>query len=345
MDKIKIAIVGYGGMGAYHAQSLSGCGLFIPSAYDIDAERCKIAAEHGYEVYPDYKAAAADEAVECVLIATPNDSHRFYTEYFLRAGKHVVCEKPAAVNARDFRAMVGCERKSGKKLIVHQNRRWDADYLTVREVIGSGMVGKVFNIESRVMGSNGIPGGWRKLRTQGGGMMLDWGVHMLDQLLLINKTKITGVQCVMSYNEGYEVDDGFKVLIKFADSMDALVEVQTNCLQPLPRWSVFGQGGTATVADWSLNGSVIVPVYSDKEIQGMVAGNGFTKTMAYRPPDSKETWPLPKIEKESFPFYKHLYDVIRKGANPLIANAEVLRVIVLMEEAFRAARRVKRVKI
>ena len=76
---------------------------------------------------------------------------------------------------------------------VHQNRRWDEDYLTIKRIYDEGRLGRVFKIESRVHGSRGIPSDWRNQKAYGGGMVLDWGIHLLDQLLMMVKEPVVSV--------------------------------------------------------------------------------------------------------------------------------------------------------
>lgn len=118
-----------------------------------------------------------------MLVATPNDAHLPYVLKAAECGKNVIVEKPAALSGAEAERMYAAAEKAGIVFSPHQNRRWDDDYLSVRSIYESGEIGKVYRIESRVMGSNGIPGAWRRIKSQGGGMMLDWGVHLIDQML------------------------------------------------------------------------------------------------------------------------------------------------------------------
>src|SRR5699024_4915381 len=152
-------------------------------------------------------------------IATPNDSHKDLSIKALQAGKHVVCEKPVTMNTQEFDEIIEVAREENKVFMVHQNRRWDPDFLLVRDLFEKRIVGDIFQIESRVHGANGIPGDWRHTKEQGGGMLLDWGVHLLDQLLWLIDSPIVDVKVDMSYILGNEVDDGFLVYITFENGI------------------------------------------------------------------------------------------------------------------------------
>lgn len=188
MKKLNLAIVGYGGMGSLHRQQLSreNAKFEISGIFDIDASRYAAARENGIENYDRFHSKeeiAADASTDAVLIATPNDSHLEYVTFFAQAGKHIICEKPVALSSDEYAQMLEVCDKNKVVLMVHQNRRWDPDFLTVKKMYDKNALGKFCRIESRVQGANGIPGDWRKFEEKGGGMMLDWGVHLIDQMV------------------------------------------------------------------------------------------------------------------------------------------------------------------
>ena len=81
----------------------------------------------------------------------------------------------------------------------------------VQDILASGLLGKLERVESYVMGANGIPGGWRKIKAHGGGMMLDWGVHLIDQAVVMFGGAPDSIYCSYSFAQGFDVDDGFKL--------------------------------------------------------------------------------------------------------------------------------------
>ena len=177
---MNLVIIGYGGMGGYHAGCLKSYSESAPEApvevvgvYDIDPERAAAGEKAGYKAYKSPEEIWADKAVDAVLIATPNDVHAAYVEAAAKAGKHIICEKPIGMSVKEAEEMYDAAEKAGVVFEVHQNRRWDDDYLTVKNIVDNELAGEAYLIESRVMGGNGIPGAWRKERARGGGMMLD----------------------------------------------------------------------------------------------------------------------------------------------------------------------------
>lgn len=216
---LKIGIIGFGGMAHWHATNASKIeGVDFVAAYDVDEKQLQSAQEEfGMRPCRTLEELLSIPEINFVLVATPNQIHKDMVIAALRAGKHVMTEKPATLSVADWDEMVAVSRECGKILTVHQNRRWDKDYRIMREVVESGAIGKVFSIESRVFGTVGAMYGWRAFKAYGGGMVYDWGVHMFDQLLwMYPDKKIVDVKAeLMSILEANkEVDDYFKVLLK-----------------------------------------------------------------------------------------------------------------------------------
>lgn len=339
MSAINFVIVGYGGMGSYHAHTLMPTEkekINLYGVYDILEERLEAAQEKGLKAYKTFEAVLADEAVEAVLIATPNDVHKALAIQAMQAGKNVICEKPVAMNVLELDEILAVAKETGQTFMVHQNRRWDPDFLIVRDLYQHHQIGEIFQIESRVQGANGIPGDWRHLPEHGGGMLLDWGVHLLDQILWLVKSPIKKVAVDFSYVLGDQVDDGFISYITFENGVKALIEVGTSNYTKLPRWYIKGYEGTARIDDWDLSGEIIratntEDVSAPKPIQ---AGVGLTKTMAPPSEEAMERLTFPEAKAEYETYYSNVYSVIRENAEPIVKNSEVREVLALIEQLF-----------
>ena len=290
---MKWALIGYGGMGRWHVEKLRTLPEFeIAGIYDILPERREAAVKDGLTAYDSLESLLADASVELVTIATPNDLHRPIAIQAMAAGKHVISEKPVTLSSRDLQAMIDASRKYGRIFSVHQNRRWDEDFLIIKQIYEQNSLGRVFNIESRVHGSRGVPGDWRNTWLQGGGMILDWGVHMLDQLLMLVDEPVVSTFCTVSHVTNDEVDDGFKAIITFGNGLTAQVEVGTSNFINLPRWYMQGENGTAVIHDWALNGEIVkVSDWEKRDAVPVVTAAGLTKTMAPRTEETIQRLP------------------------------------------------------
>ena len=216
----RFGLIGYGAMGNYHAQQIGTMPDFAVSAvYDIAPEKREKARAEGRDVCDSLEELLMRKDVDAVILAVPNNFHKPLAVAAMHAGKHVLCEKPVMMNSRDLLEVLAVSEQTGMLFTVHQNRRWDRDFCIVRECIQSGALGCPFYIESRVQGAKGIPGDWRCTQEAGGGMLLDWGVHLLDQLLLLADSPVREVYAHLLSVKFPEVDDNFKVMLRFENGI------------------------------------------------------------------------------------------------------------------------------
>lgn len=342
-DVYKLGIVGYGGMGAYHPRIFSGKvdGLLVGGVFDADPSRLAAARSDGFRAFDSLEALLASDNIDVVLVATPNDLHASVSIGAMRRGKHVVCEKPAARNLSELEEMIAVSAECGVLFTVHQNRRLDHDYLMVRDIFQSGKLGEIFSVVSRVQGSNGVPSGWRREKAHGGGMLLGWGVHLIDQLLILTDEPVTRLYCDMQYVERLDCEDTFELILTFENGLRAAANVGTRYYLPLPRWSVSGTEGAAVIEDWKLNGRVVrLAEQRDVEFEPTIAltAVGPTKTMAPRSEKTLRTEPLPDVRGDAADFYRNLVAAMRGEAPLAVLPGQVARTTAVMDAAFRSAK-------
>ncbi len=337
-----LGIVGFGGMGNWHRETIGTIdGLEVAGIYDIKPERKAYAAEVGVHSYDSLEELLNDSRIDIVLIATPNDLHKPIAIQAMRAGKNVVSEKPVTLSSADLQEMIQVSEETGKLFTVHQNRRWDEDFLTIKKIYDEGQLGELYRIESRVHGSRGIPGDWRQEKEHGGGMVLDWGVHLLDQILLmLGNTPCKTVYASLTNITNTMVDDGFTVHLGFANGIEVLVEVGTSNFISLPRWYVIGQNGTAIIEDWSLKGRIVRAVGKNEEdVVPVRTAAGLTKTMAPRRDDTITTQELSVVKSDIRDFYRNVMKALAGEEEQLVKLPEVMRVMKLMEAIFESAQK------
>ena len=336
----KLAIVGYGGIAGWHHALLQEIeNIEIAGIWDVKAGRRTLAQAKGLHVYGSLEDLLADASVELVLIATPNDLHKPIAVRAMEAGKHVICEKPITLSSADLQEMMQVAQRTGTFLTVHQNRRWDTDFCIVQKILETGKLGEIYRIESRVHGARGIPGDWRQEPEHGGGMVLDWGVHLLDQaLLLFPGEKVSTVYATVTHVSNQKVDDGFFADLGLSNGVHICVEVGTSNFVTLPRWYVLGVNGTAVIEDWKLNGRMVTARgIHEKDAVPVITAAGLTKTMAPRRPDTIFTAALPQVESDIHEFYQNVLAVIEGKEKSRIPLPQVMRVMRLMEAIFASA--------
>lgn len=219
----RIGYIGFGGMaGGYHYDTAMREDVpFTPTAvYDVNPDRRAYAESKGLKTFDNIGDFLASRLFDIVLVATPNQFHCPYVCAALEAGYHAMSEKPVAMTSAEIERMIATAKKAGRVFTVHHNRRWDRDCLIVKEALEAGYCGNLITVENRIHAKNGGNGhmfGWRELADHGGGMLGDWGVHMLDQTLYLFDGPIQSVFASVKTIRSYDVDDYAKIIIRFAD--------------------------------------------------------------------------------------------------------------------------------
>ncbi len=338
--KKKFAVIGYGGMGSWHVNhALKSDVLDLAGIYDIDPEKSEKARANGIYAYSSLEELLCDKSVELVTIAIPNDVHLYTVVKCLEAGKHVICEKPVALSTEDLNTMIDASKKSGKLFTVHQNRRWDVDYLAMQVLADSGEIGKPLRIESRIHGSRGIPSDWRGEKEHGGGMILDWGIHLIDQLMLIYKNEeIDTINCTVTNITNKEVDDGFYLTITFKSGAVAFVEVGTYNFIALPRFYMKAEKGSALITDWREKAKVAKCKYwHENDVLPVQTAAGLTKTMAPRDSVTLDEYELEIPKSDVHDFYRHFCEAIDGKRTQDVTHDQMLLDMKIMEYAFKSA--------
>jgi len=191
LKTINVGIIGTGGIAAnQHMPALAKQpDVKILAVADVNEQAAKNAAER-FEVkhvFSDYKKLLEMDEIDAVHVCTPNDMHMPPTVEALNAGKHVMVEKPIARNADEGAKMVEAARKSGKKLMVAQNVRFDAGSQCLKRFIDDGELGEIYFARVWALRRRGVPswGVFVDKEKQGGGPLIDIGVHMLDLALFL----------------------------------------------------------------------------------------------------------------------------------------------------------------
>ncbi len=334
-------IIGYGGMGSYHNTRIELPDNFkFKAAYDIREERLKKAENDGLIAYHSLEEILSDKEIEVILIAVPNDVHKELCIKAMDAGKHVVCEKPVALNSAELEEMLEASERNGVYFTVHQNRRMDEDYRIMKKIYDELTLGEVFRIESRVQGSRGIADTWRRRKVHGGGMLYDWGIHLIDQILMMVKSKVVSVFAEFQYISTNEVDDNVRVTMNFENGVSALVEIGTCNFIMLPIWYMAGRTGAAQIDYWNLEGRINQLIDNDIKFEDEIPSTlvGPSITLAPRAADTMREIPLPKAEVDKAFYYKNLVNVLEGKEELTVKPSEIRRSMKVIDLAFESGR-------
>ena len=345
----KSAIIGFGGMGHWHYENITKRidAIDVKGVFDVRDERLELAEKEGLFPYKSLEEVLNDKEVDIVTVATPNNFHKDISIACLRAGKNVISEKPVTMNSAELEEIIKVRNETGKLFAVHQNRRWDKDFRIVKKAIEDNMIGKPFYIESRVQGSGGTLHGWRGAKINGGGMLYDWGIHLIDQIMWLIDSPVVEIMTHMFKVKSDECDDNFKMFLRFENGISAHVQVDTYCFINLPRWHVSGDAATIVVNDWECNGKIVKAKEGATEWSENIVytAAGPTRTMAPRKKETIEELSLPEVQTSWTDFYNNIVDVIDNGADLIVKPEQSLRVMKVIDAGFESERIGKSIRV
>lgn len=338
---IKIGIIGFGYMGHFHYEK---AGHFddvkVVAAFDVNADNLAEAKELGMTTYDNLDEFLKEE-MDLVVVATPNQWHAPYSIAAMKAGKNVLCEKPATMSVAEIEDIINVSKETGKFFTVHQQRRFDKDYRALCEVIRSGEIGNVTTIESKVLGERGVCFGWRGDPESGGGMLYDWGVHLIDQMLqLYPDEKVVSIYARIMSILTPAVDDSFEINMMFSNGVCAKVTVTTFALEKLPRWYVFGDRGTMRIENIMSTEGRARRIKGDVSGFDSVVGKknlGPSRTMAPLKPEFIEEIEIPDLPDMTMEYWTNLVDAINGKAELHVKPEQILRQMKIVESSFESA--------
>jgi predicted dehydrogenase len=249
MKPIRVALIGYGMAGrVFHAPLISGVPGLVLNIIVSSKPQAVLADWPQVHAVATPAEAFADPGIDVVIIATGNESHHPLARQALLAGKHVVVDKPCAVNVAQTRDLLQVAKEQGKVLTVFQNRRWDADFLALRQVIDSGQLGRVVQFESHFDRYRPtVPDRWREQDLPGSGLWFDLGAHLVDQAMQLFGAPDDVLVDVANQRDGAVVNDYFHAQLRYPTRHPGLrVLLHGSALVPAvgPRFVVHGTRGS-----------------------------------------------------------------------------------------------------
>lgn len=192
-------------------------------------------------IYRSLDAMLAGAALDVVVVATPNDTHVPMAAQCLRAGKHVVIDKPVAVSSSEAASLFPIARDAGRRVFVYHNRRWDGDFLTIRQLLKTDKLGTLRTFESHFDRCRPTPkqGAWREEAGHGNGILLDLGSHLGDQALLLFGLPTAVWGDVRAEREDSHVDDAFDIRLYYPEQT---VWLRSTSLSALPAVRFLAEG-------------------------------------------------------------------------------------------------------
>lgn len=213
---IGFGIIGFGYVGHKHELEIRDTkGAELIAICDVIPERMDDASTDGVLKFTDAEELLKLQEIDTVVISVENHKHKDMVLRAAMAGKNIICEKPVGMNVAELDEMEQAALKKHVIFTVHQQRRYDKDYRTIKAVFDSNELGDIYTIQSKLCGFNGNMHDWHVYKKYGGGMLYDWGVHLIDQILWMVPAKLTSVYAEIRNIINFEVDDYFKIILKF----------------------------------------------------------------------------------------------------------------------------------
>jgi predicted dehydrogenase len=331
MRDVGVGLIGYGlGGRAFHAPYVrvtSGLDLRAVVSSDATKVHADLPEMH---VVPSVEALLAEPGIELVIVSSPDALHAQHALAALKAGKHVLIDKPFATTLADARAIASEGEAQGRIVTIFQNRRWDADFRTLQRLISEDALGEIVQFESHFDRWRPVPAAlWKEARA--GGSWLDLGPHLVDQALhLFGRPQ--GISLDMAaLRDGAPAPDYFHALLRYPDRR-VILHASKLAAQHALRFAVHG-----TKASWIKQGS-------DTQEAATIAGRapagedwGHDPIEGVLTIGGGESRPVPNEQGDYRLFWKKLVSAIRgEGPNPVPAS-EGLAVMELLDAGLRSA--------
>jgi len=319
---VGVGLVGYGAIGRDHAAAIAAIpGLRLTGVCDLSDERRESAArEWSVRTHSRAEDLLEDSDVGLVVVGTPPSAHATSVVAALAAGKHVVCEKPFALRVEEVDRMIDSATAKELMLTVYQSRRWDPDYLAMRDVVRSGRIGEIFYMESFIGGHSHPCDFWHSHEPISGGTIYDWGSHYFDWILQLFEEPVRRISAAAHKRVWHDVTnaDQVRVDLTFADGRQASF-LQSDIAAALkPKWYVLGTRG-AVVGEWR---DEAVPADFPARVKVLrPAGTGVHEEV------------LSLAERDDHGFYRNLADHLAWDEPLAVTPEEARRTVAVMEAA------------
>lgn len=323
-NEIRCGVIGYGGafnMGKAHGSYIEATeGLKLTAICDISPERTAAAAEDfpGVATFNSVEDLLASGTTDLCVIVLPHNLHAAVSIQLSNAGQHVIVEKPMCVTVQEANEMIEASRKAGKLLSVFHNRRQDADYKTLRQlIVEEKIIGEIFSVEIFSGGYHAQnPQWWRSSKKISGGYFYDWGAHFLDWMLGLVPGKMTDISGYFHKRVWNEVtnEDQVQAVVRFESGAVANITMSSIAYAGKPRWWFLGEKGA------------IVDRGGYFEITGPFEANGH-KAVLQVPYKGNSEWQT---------YYANIAGHLLNGEELGVKPEQARRIIAVLEGAERA---------
>jgi predicted dehydrogenase/type 1 glutamine amidotransferase len=341
---VGVGLIGYGAIARAHATSISNTtGLRLRGVCDVSSERRDVAArEWDVPTHARAEDLLDDPEVGLVVVGTPPSAHAESVLAALAAGKHVVCEKPFALRVEEVDRMIDSAVAGDRVLTVYQSRRWDPDYVALRDVVRSGRIGELFYMESFIGGYSHPCDFWHSHEPVSGGTIYDWGSHYFDWVLQLFPDTVRSVSAVGHKRVWHDVtnSDQVRVDLTFAGGAQASF-LQSDIAAALkPKWYLLGTQG-AVVGEWRDETIKTRNAAGDLIEERLAPADSPALVKVMRPAGAGGSHEevLVLARRDEHAFYRNLADHLAWDERLAVPPDEARRTVAVMEAAARSIAR------
>jgi len=333
---LKIGLMGYGFAGAtFHAPVIEHCGRASVAAIATGRPEAALADYPHAKVVADLDALLALDEIHCVVIATPNDTHFNLARRTLEAGKHVVVDKPVTLSAADAHTLANIALARGKLFVPFHNRRWDGDFMTVRDLLASGELGRVTHYESHFDRFRPeVRQRWREEASRGGGLLFDLGPHLIDQALALFGAPQTVAATVRTHRDQASAPDYVHIQLGYGD-FEVVLHASALTAIVAPRFVIHGTRGSYVKYGLDTQEDQLKAGLRPGD-EGFAAGNG-AGTLRVLDGGREVERELPTRNGEYVNFYIALADAVQHGAKFPVTPQDAVDVMTIIELAARSS--------
>jgi scyllo-inositol 2-dehydrogenase (NADP+) len=243
---LNVGLVGYGMAGqVFHAPLINATPGMRLAAIVQRRDHRPIVRYPQAAILPDAAALYADPTIDLAVIATPNDTHANLARAALRAGKHVVIDKPFTINSADADDLITLAQQQQRLISVFQNRRWDGDFRTVQHLVAAGHLGRLVAYHSHFDRFRNTlrPNAWREGARPGSGILYDLGAHLLDQALTLFGPPEALSAEIRTERDGAQADDRFELVLHYS-RLRVSLGAGMLLREARPRFALYGTAGS-----------------------------------------------------------------------------------------------------
>jgi len=334
-SKIVTGIMAYGMSGkVFHAPFVHAHPEFELRAVTERNHKNAATDYPGIISYNTIEELLADEKIELIVINTPNHTHYEYASRALNAGKHILVEKPFTATTNEAKELFNLAKNLNKQIFVYQNRRWDSDFTSVRQIIESGQLGKLNEVHFRFDRYRAAigPKTFKEERLSASGLQYDLGPHLLDQAISLFGKPDCFNKILGKNRKDTKVDDYFSIHLSYPNSVNVFVHANLLVADPLPAFVLHGSNGTFIKDRVDVQEEQLLKGIKPTDANyGKEPADKTGRLTLIDNAGNKTQQNIPTLTGNYLPLFEAVYQSIRNGQSYPITESDVIAQLEILE--------------